>query len=363
MAFETELRIATLAVQRASRITTALSPSTRSSASLLKDASSPITTAADFAAQASLIAALHAAFPHDTFIAEESSQQLRSAPALIEHIWTLLTTTRISDPAAASLALPKDREDMLRIIDMGASRGGPGRTWIMDPIDGTEAFVRGGQYAVCLALVEDGVQRLAVLGCPNMALDQGPISETTLPREGESGWLLSAVQGEGAWMQRLTWDVLEPRVPIPLRKEVGDIAGLKTVDAFASPTMDTGAHERVNELLGIKARATNLWSLQMKYVAVAVGGHDVMVRIPTYAGHRTAVWDHAGGQLLVEETGYRVTDVFGKCIDFSRGRRCSANLGNVVAPVEVHARVLEAVKNVHGFGEGVDGEGYPFERA
>ena len=41
-----------------------------------------------------------------------------------------------------------------------------GRTWVLDPIDGTKGFVRGDQFAVALALLEGGQPVLGLLGCP-----------------------------------------------------------------------------------------------------------------------------------------------------------------------------------------------------
>jgi 3'(2'), 5'-bisphosphate nucleotidase len=39
--------------------------------------------------------------------------------------------------------------------------------WTLDLIDGTKWFLRGGQYAVCLALLIDAQVELGVIGCPN----------------------------------------------------------------------------------------------------------------------------------------------------------------------------------------------------
>ena len=41
----------------------------------------------------------------------------------------------------------------------------------LDPIDGTKGFLRNDQYAVALALIEDGKPVLGVLGCPNIPHD------------------------------------------------------------------------------------------------------------------------------------------------------------------------------------------------
>lgn len=90
----------------------------------------------------------------------------------------------------------KTEEDWLAAIDRGNSEGGPsGRHWALDPIDGTKGFLRGGQYAVCLGLIEDGEVVLGVMGCPNLPLDPKN-------KDGEKGALFVAVKGEGAFQVR-----------------------------------------------------------------------------------------------------------------------------------------------------------------
>ena len=59
--------------------------------------------------------------------------------------------------------------EILAAIDRCNHRGGPtGRFWTIDPIDGTKGFLRNDQYAIALALIEDGQVVLGVLGCPNL---------------------------------------------------------------------------------------------------------------------------------------------------------------------------------------------------
>ncbi len=64
--------------------------------------------------------------------------------------------------------------------------------WTLDPIDGTKGFLRGEQFAVCLALIIDGEGQLGVMGCPNLPVDfKNP--------EGEKGCLFVAEKGQGAF--------------------------------------------------------------------------------------------------------------------------------------------------------------------
>jgi 3'(2'), 5'-bisphosphate nucleotidase len=76
---------------------------------------------------------------------------------------------------------------------LGVYKGGrSGRFWTLDPIDGTKGFLRGEQYAVCLALIENGEVQLAIQGCPNLPRN---IHDPCSIR----GSLFVAVKGQGAF--------------------------------------------------------------------------------------------------------------------------------------------------------------------
>jgi 3'(2'), 5'-bisphosphate nucleotidase len=68
--------------------------------------------------------------------------------------------------------------------------------WALDPIDGTKGFLRGGQYAVCLALLEDGEPVLGVMGTPNLPLDYNNTSSS-------KGVLFVTTKGAGAFQVSL----------------------------------------------------------------------------------------------------------------------------------------------------------------
>jgi 3'(2'), 5'-bisphosphate nucleotidase len=82
---------------------------------------------------------------------------------------------------------------------------------------------------------------------------------------------------------------------------------------------------------------------QAKYGVVARGEADAYLRLPTKAGYREKIWDHAGGVLVVEEAGGKVTDVDGKALEFTHGRELSANRGVIVTNGLIHDAILEAV--------------------
>lgn len=100
------------------------------------------------------------------------------------------------------------KNQILEAISRCNSSGGSrGRYWVLDPVDGTLGFVRGDQYAVALALIEDGDVVVGVLGCPNYPMKkewlnyQLELSPHTL-NLWERGCVMYARKGSGkAWMQ------------------------------------------------------------------------------------------------------------------------------------------------------------------
>lgn len=343
--YQEELKIAELAVQRASIFTEKVLSSTDKVDAMDKWDDTPVTIG-DLGAQALIISAIHYHFPQDTFVGEESASVLREDQTLADRVWQLVSSTHLEDAESESLLVkPKSLEEMLDIIDLGLGPGGrEGRVWILDPIDGTITFIRGQQYAICLCLVQDGEQKVGILGCPKMSLEAGKISETTIPSD-SNGYLVSAIKGQGVFLRRLSSAGLQPSWRAPSRI-IGHQNELQIVDCVAGQSMDQEKHRLVAGKLGVCWPGTELWSTQMKYVALAVGGHDLLIRIPKNEGHRTAVWDHAGGHLIYEEVGGKVTDIYGKDIDFGAGRRCHNNLGNIAAPTAIHGQVLDAVKEI-----------------
>ena len=82
---------------------------------------------------------------------------------------------------------------------------------------------------------------------------------------------------------------------------------------------------------------------QCKYAMVAQGDAELYLRIPRDDVYREKIWDHAAGAILVEEAGGKVTDVFGKPLDFSRGRTLEQNRGVVASNGPNHDAVIRAL--------------------
>ncbi len=292
-------------------------------AALDKSDRSPVTVA-DYAAQAIIGELLRRAFPDIPLVGEEDASALR-------------------DPANHGLAgrvvarargvLPEfDGDAVLAAIDRGVATGGPsGRHWVLDPIDGTKGFLRGEQYAVALALVQDGEPVLGVLGCPNLPLELDAPS-------GPRGCLLVAERGGGTVQRALDGGADNPAVVA----RPATLADARFCESVEKAHSNQSAAGRVASALGITAPPVRVDS-QCKYAIVARGDAAVYLRLPTRADYIEKVWDHAAGMLVVTEAGGRVTDVDGRPLDFSLGRLLERNRGVVATCGPFHADVLAAV--------------------
>ena len=344
--FVRERLLAELAVQRASVLTKKVL-STVNRGEFSKADSTPVTIA-DFAAQAILICAIHSAFPSDGFVGEEAADALREDQLLRQRVWELASSTHLDDEESESmLASPASMEELFECIDRGGRGlgGREGRIWMLDPIDGTAAFLRGEQYAVSLALLEDGKEVVGVVGCPNLSLVTGRVEETSVDEEG-MGLMLSAVKGEGAVIRPMGTGGLRPARSIERSLDGPmNVKDLHFVDCTISGMASHEKVRRVAEELGAVYPGARVWSSHMRYIALVVGGADFQVRIPLKS-KPVYVWDHAGSQLIFTEVGGRITDLEGKDIDFGRGRRLSNNWGLVAAKQGIHTMVFNVVTRV-----------------
>jgi len=148
----------------------------------------------------------------------------------------------------------------------GESTGTSGRRWIVDPIDGTFAFVHGVPfYGVLIALEVDGESVVGVVNIPAL------------------GELVSAAKGLGCFLNG------EPA-------RVSDTAALK--DALLLSTDFAASTER----LRARAKASRTWGDCYGYVLVATGRADVMLD-PVMN-----LWDCAPLLPIMEEAGGTFTD-------------------------------------------------------
>jgi 3'(2'), 5'-bisphosphate nucleotidase len=290
---------------------------------LSKEDQSPVTVA-DFASQALVGSQFSRHLPHESLMAEESSQRLRADPSTLNRV-----TEEVSQvhPRTSSAKV-------CEWIDRGAMPAAY-RFWILDPVDGTKGFLRGDQYVVALALIEDGGVTLGAMSCPNLNIDLEPDI-------GGPGCVVYAQRGQGSWVQSQDEEPRQLHV-----SGVEDPSQILLLRSFEEAHTDPRQLKALIEGLGIHKDPVRMDS-QAKYALMANGVGDLLFRLVPHnaPGYREYIWDQALGSLIVEEAGGRVTDLHGRDLDFSQAPRLENNVGVLASNGSLHTAALRELELV-----------------
>lgn len=354
--YERELEIATLAVRRASILTKQLSDSIaqlQANGTQIKEDKSPVTVG-DYASQAIINHAIKKNFPLDEIVGEEDSADLQGtspeATGLSQRILELIKQIQQKTPESSSKIGELDNlPDVYKSIDYGNSEGGSsGRFWALDPIDGTKGFLRGDQFAVCLALIVDGQVVLGVIGCPN--LPEVVTSNTNVL--GLKGGLFSAIKGVGSYYTSLFG--LNGFIPLQQQERINmkqntDPTLLKVAEGVEKGHLSHSTQSRIKTKLGFNSETVSNQTLnldsQVKYCILAKGQADIYLRLPINDTYREKIWDHAAGNILISESGGQVGDIQGNPLDFGQGRFLNSK-GIIAANKAIFNTVITAVDDV-----------------
>ncbi len=156
--------------------------------------------------------------------------------------------------------------------------------WLLDPLDGTRAFVRGtDEFTINVALIRDGRPVLGVIGVP---------ADGRLYHAVAGGPAHRQLPGQPAEVIRCGPPSPTPRVTI----------------SRSCPTPETAAYL---ERLG--PHTTQPLDSSLKSCRVAEGGADVYVRLGP-----TGEWDTAAAQCLLEAAGGGLMDCAGRPLTYNR---------------------------------------------
>lgn len=195
--------------------------------------------------------------------------------------------------------------------ETGAEGGSSGRTWVVDPIDGTVNYAYGiPGYSVSIAVVE---------GEPDPERWQGIAAAVCAPALGE---LFTAVRGEGAWLGGT-------RLAVTMETPAGALLG--TGFGYDPATHD-GDLAMVRRAMTIARDVRRMGSAAIDLAYVAAG------RLDGFFERGLNAWDFAAGALLVEEAGGVVTR-----LDPSAGRPMLVAGGR-----DVHRRLCEVMGDPRG---------------
>ena len=323
MLYQKELQTAIHAVRKAGLVCRKVARGFEQIKAIEKEDRSPVTLA-DFAGQAVISRIVQTAFPADPIVGEETPEVLEENPDFGKQVFELAGQE-------ADFSVLSELVEAVEYCNRDADF--KKRYWTLDPIDGTKGFLRGDQYALALALIEDGNVVLGVLGCPRFCESDSHLEN--------NGCIFYAVKGNGTKMIPMQGG---PEQPVTV-DSITDSANARICESFEAGHAAHDSHSKISVSLGITAEPLRMDS-QVKYAAVARGDASIYLRLPRKKTYREKIWDHAAGAIIVEEAGGQVTDFLGQPIDFSAGRLLDNNRGIVATNGHLHRKVLAAIADV-----------------
>lgn len=167
--------------------------------------------------------------------------------------------------------------------------------FLVDPLDGTKEFVRGGNdFTVNIGLIRDCAPVLGIILLP------------------ETGKLFWGVAGAGAWRAVVVDGAIVDRQPISVRAApAGPIA---VVASRSHRTPETDAYIGRYEVAKLVSAGSS-----MKFCAVASGKADLYPRMGT-----TMQWDTAAGDAILRAAGGVVVTLDGQPLAYGPGAKSGA---------------------------------------
>lgn len=208
-----------------------------------------------------------------------------------------------------SEAFPADAVLSEEEIDEAEGRLASERVWIIDPIDGTAGFIKkDGDFAVQIGLAENGNAVVGVVYLPAHQI------------------LYFASRENGAFVARNDDE--------PVRLRVSDKTDFSEMNIAVSRDHRSPKMSRIIKELGLK-KEIGRGSVGVKIGMIAEQECDLYIHL----SHRTKFWDTCAPQIILEEAGGKITDLFGSEFRYDLGN--VMNLNGIVASNGVcHEKVL-----------------------
>ncbi|MCH2101798.1 MAG: inositol monophosphatase family protein [Planctomycetes bacterium] len=291
--------------------------------SMDKGDKSPVTIA-DYGSQAVILREIAAAFPDHGVISEEGSEHLRES-AGDNGVATIVQL--VGDATGESVNF----DQVCAWIDHEGGKGAE-LTWAIDPIDGTKGFLRRQQYAIAIGLMHNGTPFAGVMVCPNLPVDlDNP--------DGTKGVMYVAAQGQGC--QRIALDTGNGSPASSSASE--DPSAWRVLGSVESAHGDPKLVVNMMEEAGVNGGFIR-YDSQVKYGIIAEGAAEIYLRPRSNPDYRENIWDHVAGVICCQEAGGIVTDLDGKPLDFTLGKKLLENRGVLATGnPDMHARVIAGI--------------------
>lgn len=249
---------------------------------LIKSDHSPVSIC-DFACQTLIVKGIKEHFPKDNVLGEEDVTH--QDDSYIQLVRSLLPDD--VDPVSTCKGVISNiTEDMHRV-------------WVIDPIDGTYAFIQNGNYAIATALLVDFEVVCSVVAWPRHKSEL-----TGIPLEGPL--LFVSAKNHGSYAADLKGNYFQIKKKENPRNRL--------LYSLNTPKKLQDTFEYIKEKVGITEELQD--SSMTKAFTIAAGAGNTYLRLK-YSGDEH-VWDIAPFELFVREVGGFSTTIDGSPLKYSK---------------------------------------------
>jgi len=188
--------------------------------------------------------------------------------------------------------------------------------WMIDPLDGTKNFKNGGKgYAVMIGLCQNGKPILGVIYAPAMDM------------------LIYAQKGKGAYIRTNGKDKKLHVSNIKLMKDS------KLITRVASS--DVREEDKLYDYLDVKERIPES-SVGIKLGLIA----EAKAEFHISSNSKTSKWDTCAPQIILEEAGGLLTDIYGKPLDYNQ-KDSLWKLSFIASNKIIHQEIIKNIKEYY----------------
>lgn len=180
--------------------------------------------------------------------------------------------------------------------------------WVVDPLDGTRSFIKGeSSFAVLIGLTRKGSPLLGVVYMP--AIDE----------------LYFAEMNKGAYFVEKNH---ANKIHVSKKSEPSELRIFASKEIFAKPSsLHAFGFQNIDRIGGFSAKA----------MAVATGQADLYINIDA----KGSEWDTCAPEIIVQEAGGKITDVYGKQLKYNQTDPTRTNGEIVSNATAVHDKVIQ----------------------
>jgi 3'(2'), 5'-bisphosphate nucleotidase len=264
---------------------------------------SPVTLA-DLASQIYIIHNLKAKFPEDHILAEEEGSLINTKSE--ELIYECFDDLKIKV------------EDIKETLNYRGSLSA--REWTVDPIDGTQGYVKGLSYAIGIGFMEESEPKTSAISVPNYN-DEGLA-------------IFSAIRGIGAFASY--GGKKFKKLKVSNQDSLKDAVLCISLHYNKPWVLEFAKDVGINKLIRIDS--------MLKFCKIADASADLYIK-PIDLEHSFS-WDFLPGYLIVREAGGKVTDSINRSIWFKGDALRWSEPAVIASNGIIHDKVVNHLKKL-----------------